>query len=443
MKKTYKNMWGASLLASLLLMAMGGAEAEAASTTFEFSGPTEAFESLEVWYQYTDDISSQIVDKKLIVEFEGQANYDFSILDTYKMTIEAPAGLTDMVDYRIIDYGSNYGYYSVSVLLTDACDGTVFKVTIPGGEEEEPTEMGPASLLLPLVDENYEVSEVEFGSSVIITYDFQALTMLSEMYVPATIVNPAGDGFSVAGMLTPLDPSIAGDRFDSEEIPEGNVVVSFNIANAAMPGYPMDFDVLLGTYFITIPAGVVANEAGQTNPEQTIKFTVTENNIAPTRVTFEFSGDVDGLETLMIADYGSYQYLQDQIEDYKLTVSFDYGYNMYQFTVDGEYELEINPPASLVENEDYVLYPGVLDSNMGVYGVVLELTSGADGSTFNVNVYPSMFNKVNEVGDNHSEGNIVYTLTGTEVMRTATREGIKNLVPGLYIVNGKKVMIRK
>ena len=449
MKQIDKKLLGGALLATTILM--GGFHANATTATFVFDAPAEAMSTFEAWQNWIDDISGDIVDNQLTVNFAGLGEFAFSVEDPYTMIVEAPSNLTEGVDYSIEDYGSYEGFYSIAVVLGPETDGAEFKIIIPNGEEPgeggETTEMDPGIMLFPEVNVNGDVSLADFGTSIFITYGFQQIFVISddpyEDMVIASIVNPEGTEMEVGGYVIPYDPSISGNPSvtPGDEMLSGNRAISFSIISAAMPGFPFDMNILTGEYIFTIPQGIVKNEKGEVNPEQTIRFNVIEGKIIVTDVTFEFEAPAEAMETLLINDYASQEYIQSKIKDNKLDVSFYYGYNTYSFNVSDEYVMSIIPPADLIEGEDYYIFDGMDDPNRQTYDVIIELYEGANGSTFNVVIKDKSGTSGIETIENNN-GYVIYNLNGVEVLRTTDYNELKTLMPGIYIVNGKKLVIR-
>lgn len=261
-----------------------------------------------------------------------------------------------------------------------------FKFTIIG----EPEYMEPGTMIYPIVNQNDEVDLAEMGMNFSVTYGYQPLTLLPEDddddYVIATILTPAGEEELIGGSLVPYDPSIYDPGATDPDVvaPAGETVLSFNILSAVMPDFPMSMDIALGEYVVTIPAGVVANQDGELNIEQTFKFTIVEGIAKTTSVTFAFEGDKDAMKTLEIYDYLNYEYIEDQIENDRLTVSFTNGISTFRFSTSEEYEVTIVPPSYLEADVDYVLYPGNTDPATGMYYTTIELYDGANESVFRV-----------------------------------------------------------
>ena len=60
----------------------------------------------------------------------------------------------------------------------------------------------------------------------------------------------------------------------------------------------------------------------------------------------------------------------------------------------------------------------------------------------NSNIFLSRFIKVEDITINTVENNNVYNLQGILVVKNASTEQISDLPAGLYIINGKKVVLK-
>lgn len=115
-----------------------------------------------------------------------------------------------------------------------------------------------------------------FLATVSLVYDFKLITMVNpDMTVPVSF---GGETYNVNAEVY-FDPEIAWDFGQVQEDPAvGNVLIVDFSEEAYAAGYPV------GKYEISIPAGIVQDEEGQTNSARTITFTKV-NPVSPVSVT--------------------------------------------------------------------------------------------------------------------------------------------------------------
>ena len=365
----------------------GSGETDTPTAIFSFEGSEAALATLEVYENMLNDLTPNISGNELKVNLGSQGSlFSFSVEDLYTISFTAPSGLTEGTDYQIQPYGSDFGYYSVDILLMPACKGSTFTVTVSKDDDDEEaggetTYMNDGTLIWPEIEANGQVAYDNFGNKIEISYGFQPLTMISERYIPINVITPNGDKELAAGMIVDYDSS------EDDENPNiiKNSIITVSLADIVMPGFPFDFDVVYGEYTFTIPTGVVKNDKGDVNPEQTFKFNLVESVVETSSVTFTFDATVLQMSQLKVYDNASGTYVQNQIVNNSLTSSFK-AINTYSFTVPSQYEVTITPPADLKVNTDYLIYPGQLDDLTGIYTAIIEVYSGADGGVFNVKI---------------------------------------------------------
>lgn len=161
-------------------------------------------------------------------------------------------------------------------------------------------------------------------------------------------------------------------------------------------------------------------------------------------VNFQFDASAEDLAKLTVRDFAlPYPdfYIQDQISDNKLAVSY-IAYDKFAFQMPKGYVVEIVPPANLTADVDYVITEGTYNSDYELYETSIQVYSGCDGETFTVDISADSKGGVYDINDLNDGIYKVYNMNGVEVLSTRDSSELKNLVPGIYIVNGKK-MIKK
>lgn len=197
-----------------------------------------------------------------------------------------------------------------------------------------------------------------------------------------------------------------------------------------------------GTYVIVIPEGLVKNASGAINPEQEISFTL--------QAAYDVEPEVEVSETGVV------------------TVTWDGVDNVGN---NGQVQAYLQTPTGAKEVLNWVdpFFGGEIEPNDDNDGVVIDLTEylNADGDYllvlpegyFNLEVGDDMFISNELVVELTVEnGNVTETEDGTtavdSILNDAKVEGVYNLqgvkvsndlntlAPGLYIVNGKKVLVK-
>ena len=205
------------------------------------------------------------------------------------------------------------------------------------------------------------------------------------------------------------------------------------------------FDGKYGTFIVDIPAGLVKNAAGQLNPAQQITFTLAKIYDVVPEVTVSEAGIVSVVWAG--ADYVSsnegitpYVVCPDGTRE---TLSwYDSWFGTGEIETNASYDgIDINLSSFLTEEGDYeiVLPEGYL--NISYFD---EATSTYGSGINNEVVYTVKYENgetsgVNTIGaavENVIEG--IYNLQGVKV-----NKDLNGLSNGIYIINGKKVMIRK
>ncbi len=213
-----------------------------------------------------------------------------------------------------------------------------------------------------------------------------------------------------------------------------------------------------GTYTLFIPGGAFSydiEENGQTvtinNQEIVATYYITS---MPKPAIDPEEGTVKGFDTftltmpegftMFFANDMSTSYIYPVLPDGSLSPSYEYRVRV------AEYDSEAGIVQLVVLNSENMPTETLLSPANGEYALRLDssLVSGTYNDEFLSTVpYTYYYTVYNMTGiDNvtlpENEALEVYTLTGIQVSRNLDREGLKTLPNGLYIVNGKKIMVR-
>ena len=163
----------------------------------------------------------------------------------------------------------------------------------------------------------------------------------------------------------------------------------------------------------------------------------------------EFTGEEKGIETLNVYKYPEYS-VGDEVEIDANPFLFTYTSGVtYLFTVGKDYQVVITSDIDSNEGTNWKLGEGYstkkgpngeTTTEKAADGVTLSIYAGADGGVFNIEVVA----KEAGIGSVISGNNFykVYNLEGAHVLSTEDAGALQNLPKGIYIVNGKKIMIK-
>ena len=199
---------------------------------------------------------------------------------------------------------------------------------------------------------------------------------------------------------------------------------------------------LTGNYIIVVPEGIVTAN-GLVNPQQEIAFTLTQL-VADPEITLSEYGEVT-----MVWEDATYIGYNENLAPYLETPSNGRVYITWEDWATGQGEISllnsydgilVNLSTLLTEAGDYTLVipQGYLtisyeDASLnGINGEIVYQFTYEDGQTSGINAIESNVKAA-------AKG--IFTLQGVKVGNNAA--DINNLPAGLYIIDGKKVMIRK
>lgn len=162
-----------------------------------------------------------------------------------------------------------------------------------------------------------------------------------------------------------------------------------------------------------------------------------------------FEGDESGLETLGFYKYPEY-FIGDEIDIEGNVYPLTYTTGVtYLFTVGSEYEVTISSDIESQEGENWKLGEGYTTKRgpngeptgeKGSDGTTLTIYGGSNGATFKISVNPKEDAGVNsiEVEPEYK----VYGIDGGLVLKSGKKSDIGSLPAGIYVINGKKVLIK-
>ena len=194
----------------------------------------------------------------------------------------------------------------------------------------------------------------------------------------------------------------------------------------------------VGKYTIQLPAGLVVNNDGLFNPAQTLTFNVLEYTSVTPTVTPETdifgypAADVLNLEEVTITwnnlplEYlgGEIRIVDPNYDMFILSPSINDGVvtlNVADYvTMDGMYEVIVPDGSFLIKEDGGQTVSGMLDL------------------TYNVTIEQDGVEAI-EANDVYN----VFSIDGMNILKATSKDALNTLAPGLYIINGQKVIIRK
>jgi hypothetical protein len=330
--------------------------------------------------------------------------------DTYTITV--PAGLINEVDAEGNPTGETNDAFEVTYVVTGEF--------APVAEDFVPTACDP-----------------EDGATINQLYSFnltfaEAPQVNYEVENPVTVYNEDGDVISTG--------SVFGSR-----MPNAVTVACNNMGESITAG---------GTYTIVIAAGAIGNElwlntggvTGSCNPEMTYTFTVVEPDLNPTAIVPDNNSEVEKIESITL----TYEFavgLNWSVAE-KITVKDAEGNVVAE--ADGDACEEIRPEGANFWDPCYTIkvnfatpvtakgtYTVNIPAEFLFMGEAGEFKSKATELTYTVNGGENISNIFAE------DGNVtVYTVTGVKVMDNQPVSELKNLKKGIYIINGKTMVIK-
>ena len=297
-------------------------------------------------------------------------------------------------------------------------------LTYTVGEGTGPSLMAPATLLEPAAEYLASIP------GVTLTWDRQAITVAEGAEVTLTF---EGEEYKLPVYGNELKESDEGIATTDDMTGDGeNDDVTYYGVTFYNPG-DIKFFFATGDFTYTIPEGIVRNADGQPNPQQTIVLTVLpKSEIIPT-----ITPENENYGTATVATLSEIEISWDdkplEIVGMPETISLNYN--------------DLIGTASVVNNT-LVLNVSALTQEIGEYNVVVgEGSVLIDGNTLNEELYftyiTTEVSLVKFAGADADGLYRVYNINGVNVMTTGNVDDLKGLENGIYIINGKKMILRK
>lgn len=279
-----------------------------------------------------------------------------------------------------------------------------------------------------------------------LTWDYQTLNLGTDQNISLTSY---GDPIPVPSDLIQLKNIVNPDNQNSATNKNNALYINLTPVLAEYMASQLSYK----NFVLSIPAGFVTNETGQANPAKTISFAVYP--VIPEEMEFEetetegvyvfywnyvswMSPTLQGNLTLtgkdieeIILKESSARDVEDlQTGEYMLDyIDTEYGevkafYVNLNYDLNGYYELNI-PAGFIWVDLDYLNVTDVINEEIN-----MQILIGTS--------------KIENLSTTQNDGILrVYNLQGVNVMNATDSKSLNSLEPGIYIVNGKKVAIRK
>lgn len=265
---------------------------------------------------------------------------------------------------------------------------------------------------------------------VLLTWNYTELTAIGDLTATLTYNGEPTENITMVKLIE-IDPEETGDpEFTTRAAQTGNVLFIGIEPEDIMSGYPT------GTYVLTIPEGIVVNEKGEVNPLQEMTF-----HILPiaydAQFTPEDNSDINLEEnpivTVSWAESNELTYnpganklfVESPIEVFTLEFGEEVTISDGCLKIDlstletGQYNLVVPEAYVILGNESYI-------NNEALARYIITNEAGiADIIEDELGVYR------------------VYDLRGINILTTTESTDLSSLLPGIYVINGKKVILRK
>ena len=377
------------------------------TVTFDFvssEGIAKPYEYVNAVDYATTDVV-ELVSDEYVLSYEKMGGLILSAKEGYAIDITCTTpGLVENEDYVINSLNAeDVIQYTVGVFPSAA--GATFKVDVTKAMNSVTLNFGGLEnsyqylTIMDLQSEDGDIIEVD-GTPFTFKYDQGAGLMIT-----------ANDGYEIA---ISCDVESADGNYSLEPVGA--------LAGTSYSGFT---SYMLGLY-------PDANGL-------TFNIDVTK---APNTVTFEFvssDGLVKPYEYVEAATFPEGETVS--LVDYEYVVSYETMGGLSLVAKEG-YVIEVTcATEGLTENKDYQIMS--LDADDSIQYIV-GVYEGAAGATFKVNVTKDVVSGILSIYDiDGSNGYTVVNLNGVVIVKNGTAEELNNLANGLYIINGKKVIVRK
>lgn len=270
--------------------------------------------------------------------------------------------------------------------------------------------------------------------AVTVTWGLEPITLNEDAKVTCTFNGEDVYNVSVAVVNANPgdDPGVAMSRRRAASEDENGIVLMVDVDPFENPMFGFE----PGDYAFSLPEGLVVNNEGQPNPAQIIIFTVLPTSEIMPTITPETdpygwpAAEVETLKTITISwdnnpiellDGAEIRFMDPEFMEYYITPAIANNtmtFNVQEYvTKNGNYELIIPDGCILINEGGQKTFNGVFDLSYKVTAAMsaVEEIEAGNGS------------------------NDVYSVDGMKLKV----ENIKDLAPGVYIINGKKVMIKR
>lgn len=272
-------------------------------------------------------------------------------------------------------------------------------------------------------------------TTVCVVWDFQNITLVDGR-PDITIKTPSGDEYTSKAYTEFVLEDDRGGSLDGSN-PDGENALSvsyFNVLNSSGEGIAKSFDQK-GIYTIYIPAGVIAID-GVPNPAAELTY---------------------NLGYLPLMEAASYNFISGEDESYLLQITWNHQELKTTRAASNGFSGFFNNIATGAQSEIFNALFTMLEDNtvlqVNLSGSIFEdgdysfefPTNQVQNSQGYVNPAQTFTFSVGDTGIDGiaSEGTYsVYDLNGVKIMETREAAFVKALPAGLYVINGKKIVIR-
>lgn len=397
------------------------------SATIKFVGANDLKDAYKyVTVNKLEDEGEEIGEEIPVESSELVLNYDdfcdvlLTAKENYKMTLTCDdPDLKNNQDYTITFYGDPLDFGKQFILSVLAASNEATFTCMVNKEGGEPEPQPENTVTINIVGANDLADAYKYVS--VETEDEEELPVESAEFVlgydeDIEVLISVADGYHMT-MVCDDDMLIndykTGDYYlddygrtmgESQKIWD---LVAYASANGA-----------------TFTCTVTKDEEPQPTPENsvTINFTGLEDAYKFVSMITEDDEEIPVEAASIVLDYDEmFEVLISAADGYHITVACDDNMLTNEFKT-GDYFLEdINPQYTPDKEWDLAVYPG------------------ANGATFTVTVTDDAGVEATVANDDVT----VYNLLGVKLLDRSNAAAINGLAPGLYIINGKKVNIRK
>ena len=345
-------------------------------------------------------------------------------------------------------------YLALSVMFCSLLSGAF---SANAASTQSDNYMPQGTVVYPYGDNPY----VSYLYKVELSWNYEELEVINpgETYyedvysaTPASLVIP--------GFEEPFDvfPYVSEKMLDYEETPDGDYIYTYGYV-LGLSFYELDglleevgLDAFPnGTYILTFPAGLVKNVLGELNPEQSVELILMDSPDYGTDSFFPPAID---------SSWQGIDYAADDLKDVTLSwanmpITFNEKsspatVSEYSWMGDSpETPFVLGENMSLSEDKDALIFnlstlpvgrwTVYVPEGFVFLGEEKNMINGATQATYTI----TSASGVTSLNKDKNGRWVVYNLKGMLMLDTNRDSELKNLEPGLYIINGEKVLIRR